>query len=469
MLRLHDTATGTVTPLELRDPERVSMYVCGPTVYDVPHLGHGRFALAFDVLRRYLLFSGLEVTYVSNITDVDDHIIERSLEQGVTEQELATTFEGVWWQAMDGIGVLRPDADPHATAYIERMAAFVAELVDRGVAYETDDGVYLSVDAVPGYGLLAHQPLDSLRAGARVEVDAAKRSPLDFAVWKKAKAGEPTWPSRFGPGRPGWHTECVVMSLDLLGEGFDVHGAGIDLAFPHHENERAQAVAAGRSFARHWVHNGHVTVSGEKMSKSLANFTSLVDLLARGDSRAYRLLVVQAHYRSPIEVTPETIAQAEAGLGRLDELARRFCLSDGPSPGPAPVVVDPSAGGTTTEVDPAAVERFRQRMDDDLDTPGAMAIIFDLVREANALADAGEGTRARRAASTVRLLCGALGLIIGRATDEELDDVTAERVRRRDDARANGDWEMADALRDQLQEAGWVVEDGPTGTRVRRR
>ncbi|HLH29163.1 MAG TPA: class I tRNA ligase family protein, partial [Acidimicrobiales bacterium] len=213
MLRLHDTATGRVAPLDLRDRGRVSMYVCGPTVYDEPHLGHGRFALVFDVLRRYLIFEGFEVTYVSNVTDVDDHIIERARERGVSEGDLATTYERVWWESMDGLGVLRPDADPHATAYVDRMVEFVSGLVEKGVAYSTDDGVYLSVEAVPGYGLLAHQPLESLRAGARVEVDKAKRSPLDFALWKRAKAGEPTWPSPFGDGRPGWHTECVVMSL----------------------------------------------------------------------------------------------------------------------------------------------------------------------------------------------------------------------------------------------------------------
>ena len=229
---------------------------------------------------------------------------------------------------MDALGVLRPDETPHATAYVDRMIDLVADLVARGVAYETADGVYLSVMDVPGYGLLAHQPLDSLRAGARVEADEEKRSPLDFVLWKKAKPGEPTWESPWGPGRPGWHTECVVMSLDLLGDGFDLHGGAIDLIFPHHENERAQAVATGRTFARHWVHNGWVTVGGEKMSKSLGNFTSLADLLARSDARAYRLLVLRSHYRSPIEVTPDTVADAEAGLARLDELARRFDLPD---------------------------------------------------------------------------------------------------------------------------------------------
>ena len=330
MLTLHDSATGEVSPLQLRVPGRVSMYVCGPTVDGVPHLGHGRFTLVFDVLRRYLLFTGLDVTYVSNITDIEDKIIDRANALGVGIDEFTATNEAVWWETMDAIGVLRPDEAPHATAYVDRMIELVAELVDRGVAYETGDGVYLSVADVPGYGLLARQPLESLRAGARVEADEEKRSPLDFVLWKKAREGEPSWESPWGPGRPGWHTECVVMSLDLLGEGFELHGGGLDLVFPHHENERAQAVASGREFARHWVHNGWVTVGGEKMSKSLGNFTSLRDLLDRSDPRAYRLLVLRSHYRSPIEVTPETIADAESGLARLDELARRFDLPAAP-------------------------------------------------------------------------------------------------------------------------------------------
>ncbi len=342
MLQLHDTATGEVAPLRLREPGRVSMYVCGPTVYDAPHIGHGRFTLVFDVLRRYLLFSGLEVTYVSNITDIEDNIIERAAEQGIPESELTAAYEAVWWEAMDALGVLRPDKIPHATAYVTRWSALVADLVGRGVAYETNDGVYLSVQDVPGYGLLAHQSLDSLRAGARVEADEEKRSPVDFALWKKAKPGEPTWDSPWGEGRPGWHTECVVMSLDLLGDGFELHGGGQDLMFPHHENERAQAVAVGRHFARHWMHNGWVTVDGEKMSKSLGNFTSLTDLLDRSDARSYRLLVLRSHYRSPIEVTPETIADAESGLARLDEMARRFAIGDLLDDGP---VVDPAQSG----------------------------------------------------------------------------------------------------------------------------
>ncbi len=472
MLRLHDTATGEIAPLRLREPGRVSVYVCGLTVDGEPHLGHGRMALVFDVLRRYLLFTGLDVTYVSNITDIDDKIIVGAAAAGVPIEEFTAVNEARWWQIVDALGVLRPDETPHATGFVDRMIDLVADLVTRGVAYETDDGVYLSVADVPGYGLLARQPLESLRAGARVETDEDKRSPLDFVLWKKAKPGEPSWDAPWGAGRPGWHTECVVMSLDLLGDGFELHGGGQDLMFPHHENERAQAVAEGREFARHWMHNGWVTMEGQKMSKSLGNFTSLSDLLERSDARAYRLLVLRSHYRSPIEVTPETVADAESGLQRLDEMARRFELPDVLAAGP---VVDPSEGDPVgMDLDPDLVDadevaRFRGSMDDDLDTSGALAGIFDLVRRANAMADGGDAEGAHRLAFTAAVLCGALGLPLESGSGVEMDAATAELVRRRDQARADRDWSLADALRDELESGGWVVEDGPDGTRVRSR
>jgi len=463
VLRLHDTATGTVHPLELRTEGKVSMYVCGPTVYDLPHIGHGRYNLVFDVLRRYLLFTGLDVHYVSNVTDVDDNIIRRAAEQGRSEPDVAAEFEGRWWEAMDALGVLRPDDTPHATAYIAQMIDLVADLLARGVAYETGDGVYLDVSQVEGYGLLARQSLESLRAGARVESNEEKRSPLDFALWKGAKEGEPSWGSPFGVGRPGWHTECVVMSLDLLGDGFDLHGGGRDLAFPHHENERAQAVAEGRPFARHWVHNGWVVVGGEKMSKSLGNFTSLTDLLARSDARAYRLLVVRSHYRSPIEVTTETVADAEKGLDRLDALARRFGLPD--------LIAEAGRGyvleGDVADADPDALAAFRRRMDDDLDTPGALADIFELVSAAHTAADALDETGGARLARTAALLAAALGLPL-HAGDDEADAQTQRLVAERDEARKAKDFARADALRDELVSLGWTVEDTPAGTAVHR-
>jgi cysteinyl-tRNA synthetase len=465
MLHLHDTATGTVRPFELRTPGEVSMYICGPTVYDLPHIGHGRFTLTFDVLRRYELFNGLAVRYVSNITDVDDNIIKRARAEGRTETEVAQEYEARWWEAMDLLGVLRPNDTPHATAYIEQMVALVSDLVRRGIAYETSDGVYLNVEQVPGYGLLARQPLESLLSGARVEATEEKRSPLDFVLWKKAKSGEPAWDSPWGPGRPGWHTECVVMSLDLLGDGFDLHGGGRDLAFPHHENERAQAVAEGRPFARHWVHNGWVEVDGTKMSKSLGNFTSLTDLLARSDGRAYRLLVLRAHYRSPIEVTEGTVADASSALARLDTLARRFSVGSLLSETPDGYVVEGVAPADAT--DAAALAAFRSRMDDDLDTPGALAGIFDLVTAAHTSADAGDQAEGTRLARSAAVLAAALGLSL-RGDADVIDEETARLVAERDAARGAKDFARADALREELVTMGWTVEDTPTGTAVRR-
>ena len=416
------------------------MYVCGPTVYDVPHIGHGRFTLVWDVLRRYLEWSGYSVRYVSNITDIEDKIIRRALQEGRSTDEIVATYEKAWWDAMKGLAVLPPDEEPHATAYVSQMVDYIAGLVDSEVAYETADGVYFSVASVSDYGLLARQTLESLRAGARVEVNEDKRNPLDFALWKKAKPGEPTWPSPWGEGRPGWHIECTVMALDLLGERFDLHGGGIDLAFPHHENERAQAVGRGRGFARHWVHNGMVEVGGEKMSKSLGNYTSLTDLVERGDGAAYRLLVLQAHYRSPITVDDASLAQAREGMARLQAFA---------------------AKAPSGEPDQEALEQFRAFMDDDLNTPRATALLFDLVRRAN------KGDVAAGAAALE--ICSAVGIELSGAGSVELDAATEALVAQRDAARAARDWTAADTARDELQAAGWIVEDGPEGTTVRRR
>jgi cysteinyl-tRNA synthetase len=449
VLRLYDTALGTVVPLDLREPGRVSIYVCGPTVYDEPHLGHGRFNVAWDVLRRYLIWSGLEVRYVSNVTDIDDKIIARAaLEERPTE-EVAATYEKVWWDTMDRLGVARPTDTPHATAYVQPMEDLIADLIRRGHAYVGGDGVYFAAESIDGYGLLARQPIDTLRVGARVEVDveAGKRSPIDFALWKAARPGEPSWDSPWGPGRPGWHTECVVMALDLLGEGFDLHGGGQDLAFPHHENERAQAVADGKRFARHWAHSGMVVVEGgEKMSKSLGNTLSLLDLLAAHDPRAFRLQVLQSHYRSPMTVTEATTAAAAAAVDRLDAFAREFATARG------------------TPADSAAMERFRDRMDDDLDTPAAVAGAFDLIRDARAAHD-DEAARPL-AAAVFTIFEDALGLPL-QSDVAPLPPEALSKARARDEARAAKDWARADALRAQLQAEGWIVEDGPDGTTIR--
>jgi cysteinyl-tRNA synthetase len=461
VIRLFDSINGAVTEIVPRTEGQFSMYVCGPTVNDVPHLGHGRMALVWDVLRRWITFTGLEVIYVSNVTDVDDKIIERARLDGRSPSDVVADYEGQWWSVMDALGVARPTFSPHATEYIDQMISLVSALIEKDVAYVIDDGVYFDVSAVPDYGCLSGQPLAALRATERVEPNIQKRSPLDFAVWKAAKAGEPSWDTPFGPGRPGWHTECVAMSLDLLGENFDLHTGGQDLRFPHHENERAQAVALGRGFARHWSHHGFVMAGEQKMSNSLGNFTSLADLLTSIDQRAYRLLVLRSHYRQPIDVSASTMADAVRALARLDSLARRFDL--------------PALAGTTLErfVDhplegdgAMLLANVSDRLNSDLDTSGAVALLFESLTRAHALADAGDDSGIELA-QAVNVGFGALGLPL-RSDRGDVDDASAALIAARDAARVARDWIEADRLRDELVAAGWVVEDGVGGTFVHR-
>ncbi|MGI8792966.1 MAG: cysteine--tRNA ligase [Acidimicrobiales bacterium] len=454
MLRVHDTARGQTVDFDPREPGKVSMYVCGPTVYDVPHIGHGRFALVFDVIRRYLEWTGLDVRFVSNITDIEDKIINKAKEEGRSTEAVVEEYTAAWYDALDALGVRRPDADPRATGYVDQMVAFIADLVDRGRAYETPDGVYFIVETLEGYGLLARQSLESLKAGAgdrAVFGEDHKRSPADFALWKKAKPNEPAWDSPWEQGRPGWHIECTVMALDLLGDGFDFHGGGDDLCFPHHENERAQALGAGHTYARYWLHNGMVNAGGQKMSKSTGNFTSLTDLLTKVDPRAYRLLVLRAHYRSPIEVTGENLADATEAVGRLDNLVRRTAAL--------------LAADTSPEAD--ALDRFRAAMDDDFNTPGATAVLFDLVRAANGALDAGDESSAAAKTAAALEIASALGLET-RVVDDDVDDASAALAAERDAARAAKDFARADQIRDELLALGWVIEDTPSGTRLTR-
>ena len=421
-VRLYDTLQRAKVDLEPRQAGRVSMYVCGPTVYDVPHVGHGRTALGYDVIRRYLRWRGFDVTYVSNVTDVEDKIIARAHETGSTEPELARRYEAAWFEQLERLGVERPDHVPHATEYIDAMVERIAELVDQGHAYVVEgQGVYFDVASYPDYGALPHRSLEQLldSAGARVEVDDAKRSPVDFALWKAAKPGEPSWDSPWGAGRPGWHIECSTMSLDLLGEGFDLHGAGDDLVFPHNENERAQAEAAGHRSARHWLHSGMVEISGEKMSKSLGNFRTLADALDEHGPRAFRVAVLQTHYRKATELGDAELAAAATAVGRLDALARRAVAAGIPLEG-AP--------------DPGTRDRFVAEMDDDFGTPGALAAVFDAAGAAHQALDAGDPDRAAPLVHAVAELAGVLGLTLdpGTEADAEIDALVA----RRDTARA---------------------------------
>jgi cysteinyl-tRNA synthetase len=452
VLNLYDTATQRVKPLALRDPGKVSIYLCGPTVYGPPHLGHGRATLVYDILRRYLSYTGLEVRLASNITDIDDKIINRANDEGRPWQDITAKCENVWFEAMGKLGVQRPNDVPHATEYVEQMVAMIDTLIKRDAAYVTDDGVYLSVMAVPDYGLLAHQSLDDMMSGGgdrEVFGASNKKHPADFALWKFTKPGEPAWPSLWGDGRPGWHSECVVMSLELLGEGFDLHCGGADLRFPHHENERAQSVALGKTFANHWMHNGFVVdPEGEKMSKSLGNVMNLLDLLDKYDARAYRMLLLQTHYRSPVRVGQDNIDACVSALAGLDSFAARTVVhADG--------VADANVIG-----------KFRAAMENDLDTTTVMALVFDTVRAANTAMDAGDLATVSTLRAAVNEVLGALGLELSAGDDVDAD--IASKGADIDAARAAKDFATADAIRNELQSQGYVVETSKEGTRIRR-
>jgi cysteinyl-tRNA synthetase len=452
MLRLYDTATREVRQLALREPGKVGIYLCGPTVYGPPHLGHGRATLEYDILRRYLEWTGLDVRLVSNVTDIEDKIIARAQREGRPWQDITQKCERVWFEAMEGINVARPTDVPHATEYVDEMVTMIGQLLDLGRAYPTEDGIYMSVETVEGYGLLAQQSLDEMLAGGGDrEVFGAeeKRHPADFVLWKFSKPDEPAWPSPWGDGRPGWHSECVVMSLDLLGEGFDLHCGGQDLRFPHHENERAQAVALGKRFANHWMHNGFVVdAEGEKMSKSLGNVSNLLDLIEHYDPRAYRMVLLQSHYRSPVKVTQDNLDAAIRALAGLDAFAARTAHV-----GEAPA-------------DPGVLGQFRAAMDDDLDTPRATALLFDTVRAANAALDA-DSPDAPALVAAAKEIASVFGLVLGGSGDDVPADVQAKATAI-DTARAVKDYAAADAIRAELQSAGWTVETTKDGTAVRR-
>lgn len=468
MIRLYDTLQGIVRPLAQREAGKLSLYACGPTVYDHPHVGHARQAMTYDILRRYLEWRGIEVTHVANVTDIDDNIIERANREGLSEQKVAARWGAVYSESMASLGILDPHHRPHATDFVEVMVALTETLVGNGSAYVTDNGVYLRVRQVPGYGDLVHRSTAELAegAGARVALDEHKEDPLDFALWKAAKPGEPTWSSPWGEGRPGWHIECAAMSLEILGDGFDLHGGGSDLVFPHHTNERAEAIAAGREFAGHWMHNAMVNVGGEKMSKSLGNYTTVADLLEEHplNARALRLLLLQTHYRSTMELNAEVMAQARSAMMRLDAMMRKAAA--------AGVQTEPPAA----DLDGEAVDAFVAAMDDDLGTPAAIATVFATARRANAALDAGNDEAAVLTATVIEL-AGALGLRLGAAhsasegpgsadprrraaDDAEIDELVAARQ----EARAAKDFAEADRIRDALTELGVRLEDTPTGS-----
>jgi cysteinyl-tRNA synthetase len=466
-MRIFNTLGRTLQDFEPRDAGKVSMYVCGATVQSKPHVGHGRYAVVFDVVRRYFEWLGYDVTYVRNITDVDDKIINAANEMGVGTADVVEMADTAFRWAYEQLNVAAPDIEPRATEHIPEMIEMIQTLIGRGHAYEAAGDVYFIVRSFPDYGKLSGRNIDELRSGERIEPGEHKRDPLDFAVWKAAKPGEPKWDSPWGPGRPGWHIECSAMAHKYLGVGFDIHGGGNDLVFPHHENEITQAEAAGHvPFVNYWMHNGLLNLSGEKMSKSTGHMVDLVEGIDKYTPGAVRLFYLRTHYRKPLEFSEEALVDARAQLDRMWAFRRRV---------PGPVEDLPLE---------TAMDSFKGAMDTDLDNAGALAVLFDVIREGNRRLDSGEDAGAWVAAydEIIDVLglaepAAALGEIAdavsGLAAQLGLAGVSGEEaigalIDLRASARAEKDWAKADQIRNGLAAIGIVLEDTPDGARWHR-
>ena len=469
-IQVYNTLGRVLEPFEPLTPGKVGMYVCGPTVQSEPHLGHGRFAVVFDMIRRYLEWRGYDVTYVQNITDVEDKIIAAANEAGETMAERAERMVAIFRGVFDDLGVRHPDIEPRATEHIPEMLDMIDGLIELGLAYPAENGdVYFSVRTLEAYGKLSGRNPDDMRAGARIEVSELKHDPLDFALWKSAKPGEPAWDAPWGPGRPGWHIECSAMSKKHLGVTFDIHGGGSDLIFPHHENEIAQSEGlSGQGFARYWLHNGMVNLGGEKMSKSTGHLIDLREAIDTYGGLAVRLLYLRAHYRSPLEFSEELVKEAQTSLQRIERTLERAPRTEGVEP------------------DPGVLDRFREAMDADFGTPDALGVVFDAIRDANRALDAGETADALMAAvhemvdvlglrpvarglgdleDAVSALAGELGVDGGGSVEAMLDALVAHRAR----ARSQRDFATSDLIRDRLGAIGIGIEDGADGSRWVRR
>ena len=464
MLKIYNTLTRRKETFVPIDPARVRLYVCGMTVYDYCHLGHARVMVAFDVVARYLRARGYPLIYVRNITDIDDKIIQRAGLNGESIDALTERFIEAMHEDEAALGVMPPDHEPRATRSIEAIIRMVETLIQRQHAYVADNGdVYYAVQSFKGYGKLSGKQLDDLRAGARVEVEDAKRDPLDFVLWKAAKPGEPAWLSPWGAGRPGWHIECSAMSTECLGNHFDIHGGGMDLQFPHHENEIAQSEGAtGEPFVRTWMHNGFVRVNEEKMSKSLDNFFTVREVLKVFRPEVIRFFILSSHYRSPLNYSDDTLKESEAALLRLYTALR----------GLSGVIPKADLGG-----DPYG-DRFMAAMDDDFNTAEALSVLFDLAREINRV-KATDPETATLLAGRLLGLGGQLGLLgmdpeqflKGRAEPsraDETDEAIEAQIKARTEAKARRDFAEADRLRQELAARGIQLEDGPAGTTWRR-
>ncbi|MCL6327152.1 cysteine--tRNA ligase [Pectobacterium polaris] len=461
MLKIFNTLSRQKEEFKPIHAGQVGMYVCGITVYDLCHIGHGRTFVAFDVVARYLRYLGYSLKYVRNVTDIDDKIIKRAIENGETSDQLTTRMIAEMHADFDALNILRPDAEPRATHHIADIIEMVEALIARRHAYVASNGdVMFSVDTAPGYGVLSRQDLDQLQAGARVEITEVKRNPMDFVLWKMSKPGEPHWSSPWGEGRPGWHIECSAMNCKQLGTHFDIHGGGSDLMFPHHENEIAQSSCAhDGSYVNYWMHSGMVMVDREKMSKSLNNFFTVRDVLAYYDPETVRYFLMSGHYRSQLNYSEDNLKQARSALERLYIALRGMDASVA------------AHGGDEFEA------RFREAMDDDFNTPEAYSVLFDMAREVNRLKTE-DVQAANQLASALRKLSGVLGLLEqdpeqflqngAQVDNDEVKEIEA-LIQQRKDARAAKNWALADQARDRLNEMGIVLEDGPQGTIWRRK
>ncbi|WEM43172.1 cysteine--tRNA ligase [Photobacterium sp. DA100] len=460
MLKIYNSLTRQKEEFKPIQPGKVGMYVCGVTIYDLCHIGHGRTFVSFDVVSRYLRYSGYDLTFVRNITDIDDKIIKRAAENGESCDSLTERLIGEMHADFDALGMKRPDIEPRATEFIAEIIAMCERLIERGFAYVADNGdVMFEVSKFDEYGKLSKQDLDQLQAGARVDIETAKRSPLDFVLWKMSKPGEPTWESPWGAGRPGWHIECSAMNSAILGDHFDIHGGGSDLQFPHHENEIAQSCCAtGSQYVNTWMHSGMVMVDREKMSKSLGNFFTIRDVLGYFDAETVRYFLMSGHYRSQLNYSEDNLKQARSALERLYTSLRGLDTSVA------------AAGGDEF------VARFREAMDDDFNTPEAYSVLFDMAREINRL-KAEDINAASALGARMRELADVLGLLAqepeaflqgGAGEDEDVAEIEA-LIQQRLDARAAKDWAAADEARDKLTAMGIILEDGPQGTTWRRK
>jgi cysteinyl-tRNA synthetase len=499
MIRLYDTKQHKKVPFEPLEPGKVKMYACGPTVYNRIHIGNARTFISFDMIRRYLVWRGFDVTFVQNITDVDDKIIARAAQEGRSAAEVAAEYSQAFIDDMHAAGVADPDIRPRATEEIDAMQELITSLIERGHAYVAGGDVYFSVRSDPHYGALSGRNIDDMESGHRElradgqGLEDLKRDPLDFALWKSAKPGEPAWDSPWGQGRPGWHIECSAMSAKYLGLPFDIHGGGADLVFPHHENERAQSECScdNAEFARYWMHSGMLQINSEKMSKSLGNFLLLHQVLESARPEALRMLMLQTHYRSPLDFSTERLNEADAALTRIENALKNFDWLISNADDNAQDTFDENTLRAQVE---ATKEAFAEAMDDDFNAPGALGAIFTLVNELNSLvadktlntSNADVLTQARQ---TIVELLGVLGInaegdtssseddsypaavidlaaevaaYVGSSTTEAVEALLAARA----EARANKDWGKADAVRDGLIGLGFVIEDTPQGARV---